>query len=229
MKNFLVVGHSSGIGKCISEQLSAQHRVYGTFYKNDIPVANANTSSHPLDVMNEPDLSFLPDQLDGIAYCPGSIVLKPFARITEADFIADYRLQVTGAIKIIQHCLPLLKQSGDAGIVLFSSVAAGTGFNFHSMVSSSKGAIEGLVKALAAELAPSIRVNAIALSITDTPLAAGLLGTPEKREASQRRHPLNRIGNAVDIAALAAFLLSSNASFITGQVIKADGGISAVR
>lgn len=229
MKNYLVIGHSSGIGKSLSEELGKIHRVFGTYNTHpDGPVGD-NISSNKVDVMSAMDLSFLPEQLDGIAYCPGAINLKPFARITDDEFIHDYRLQVLGAVKVIQHCIPMLKKSSQGSILLFSSVAAQTGFNFHSLVSSSKGAIEGLVKALAAELAPAIRINGIAISITDTALAARLINSPEKLAANKSKHPLNAIGDPKDIARLGAFLLSDHARWITGQVITADGGISAIK
>ena len=141
--------------------------------------------------------------------------LKPFGRTTEEEFIDDFKLQVTGAIKIIQTCLPKLKKSPGASIVLFSTVAVQMGFHFHSIVSTSKGAIEGLTKALAAEFAPHIRVNCIAPSITNTPLAASILNTPQKIDASAQRHPLKRIGSAEDIASMASFLLSADSSWIT--------------
>lgn len=133
-------------------------------------------------------------------YCPGSIQLKPFARIKAEDFAQDFQLQVIGAIRVIQQVLPILKASPQASIVLFSTVAVQTGFTFHTQVATSKGAIEGLTKALAAELAPKIRVNCIAPSITDTPLAGTLLSTPEKKEANAQRHPLKKIGAPEDIA-----------------------------
>ena len=138
-------------------------------------------------------------------------------------------MQVLGAIKAIQMVLPILKKSEQASILLFSTVAVQSGFNFHSQVSVSKGAIEGLTKSLAAELAPSIRVNAIAPSLTDTPLAAKLLNTDQKREANAQRHPLKRIGTAEDIAETAAFLLSRKSSWITGQIIHVDGGMSSIK
>ena len=229
MKNYLVIGASSGIGKALAENLSAEHKVFGT-YNTSAKEAENNISYYKLNVLDEnTDLSFLPEILHGIVYCPGSINLKPFARIKPEDFLNDYALQVVGAVKIIQTVLPKLKAAENASVILFSTVAVQVGFNFHSLVSSSKGAVEGLVRALAAELAPNIRVNCIAPSITDTPLAASLLNTPEKKEANALRHPLKKIGTPENIADLAAFLLSDKASWITGQIIHADGGMSAIK
>ena len=125
--------------------------------------------------------------------------------------------------------LPNLKRSSNPSLILFSTVAVQAGFNFHSLVSSSKGAIEGLTKALAAEFAPKIRVNCIAPSITDTPLAASLLNSEEKKLINAQRHPLKKIGTPEDVASLATFLLSENSSWITGQILHVDGGISTLR
>lgn len=229
MKNILIVGASSGIGKASAELLSKENKVWATY--NSHPTENiANTSFHPLNVLDETlDLSFLPEQIDGLVYCPGAINLKPFARIKAEDFMADYQLQVLGAIKIIQAVLPKMKTSASASIVLFSTVAVQAGFNFHSLVSASKGAIEGLTRALSAELAPKIRVNCIAPSITDTPLAGNLLNTPEKIEANAQRHPLKKIGKAEDIANAVAFLTSDESAWMTGQVLKIDGGMSVIK
>ncbi len=230
MNNYLIIGHSSGIGQAISQNISANNRVYGTHFKNKPTHENENTSTHFLNVLDDNiDLSFLPSVINGLVYCPGSISLKPFARIKEEEFINDFRLQVTGAIKVIQACLPNLKNSDNASIVLFSTVAVQTGFNFHSIVSTSKGAIEGLTKSLAAELAPKIRVNCIAPSITNTPLANSILSTPEKIEANAQRHPLKKIGTADNIADAAIFLLSNKSLWITGQIIHIDGGLSSIK
>lgn len=230
MGNFLIIGASSGIGSSLAKQLISEgHQVYGTFNKSTTS-AEGFTKLQPLNVRDEnPDFSFLPDVIDGLVYCPGAVVLKPFTRIKPEDFAADYQLQLIGAVKVIQGCLPNLKKSSQASIVLFSTVAVQTGFNFHSLVASSKGAVEGLTKALAAEVAPKIRVNCIAPSITDTPLAAAFLSTDEKREANAQRHPLKKIGKPEDLANLAAFLLSEKSSWITGQVLHVDGGISSLK
>ena len=230
MSNYLIVGASSGIGKAIAEDLAkAGHQVYGTFNKNACN-SQENLQYHSLDVLSENyDLSFLPDKIDGIVYCPGSIVLKPFHRIKAEDFLSDYQLQTIGAIKTIQAVLPRLKESSNGSVVLFSTLAVQTGLNFHSLVASSKGAIEGLTKALAAEFAPSIRVNCIAPSLTDTPLAGSLLNTEEKRLANAQRHPLKRIGTAEDISNLACFLLSDKSTWMTGQILHLDGGMSGLK
>ncbi len=230
MGNFLIIGASSGIGSSLAKQLISEgHQVYGTFNKSTTS-AEGFTKLQPLNVRDEnPDFSFLPDVIDGLVYCPGAVVLKPFTRIKPEDFAADYQLQLIGAVKVIQGCLPNLKKSSQASIVLFSTVAVQTGFNFHSLVASSKGAVEGLTKALAAEVAPKIRVNCIAPSITDTPLAAAFLSTDEKKEANAQRHPLKKIGKPEDLANLAAFLLSEKSSWITGQVLHVDGGISSLK
>lgn len=230
MKNILIVGHSSGIGESLSERLSSNYKVFGTYFKNQPINLNSNVSSHYLNVLDDVfDLNFLPEKIDGLVYCPGAINLKPFSRIKEEDFINDFKLQVTGAIKVIQTCLPKLKNSGAASVVLFSTVAVQMGFNFHSIVSTSKGAIEGLTKALAAELAPSVRVNCIAPSITQTTLAASILGTQEKVEANAQRHPLKRVGSAEDVANAAAYLLSNESSWVTGQILHIDGGMSTIK
>jgi NAD(P)-dependent dehydrogenase (short-subunit alcohol dehydrogenase family) len=230
MKNYFIVGASSGIGRALSKQLTtAGNQVYGTFYKNQPSDVQPNEHFTFLDANDENlNLDFLPETIDGLIYCPGSINLLPFARIKPADFIADFNLQVLGAIKVIQAALPKLKKSHEPSIVLFSTVAVQTGFNFHSQVALSKGAIEGLTKSLAAEFAPTIRVNAVAPSLTDTNLAAKLLNSDEKRLQNAQRHPLKKIGTPDNIAEVAAFLLSTQAQWITGQIIHVDGGISSI-
>jgi NAD(P)-dependent dehydrogenase (short-subunit alcohol dehydrogenase family) len=231
LNNYLIIGASSGIGKQLTEQLAAQGaQVFATYNQSEPPAIGGAVSWRRLDARDEnPDFSFLPDALNGVVYCPGAISLKPFARIKPADFMQDYQLQVLGAVKTLQAAFPKLKNAEQASVVLFSTVAVQTGFNFHSLVSASKGAIEGLTRALAAEWAPKIRVNAIAPSITDTPLAAALLNTEEKRAANAQRHPLRKVGAPADLANLAEFLLSEKSGWITGQVLHADGGMSSLK
>ena len=230
MKTYIIIGASSGIGLQLAKTLAEKgDTVIGTY--NSHPLENSdNVTYHPLNVTAaELDLSFFPEVIDGIIYCPGSINLKPFGRIKAEDFLSDFNLQVGGLIKVLQYAFPALKKSEHAAVVVFSTVAVQLGLPFHSQVSASKGAIEGLTKALSAEWAPSIRVNCIAPSLTDTPLAANLLNTDEKKAANALRHPLKKIGTASDIANMAAFLLSENAAWITGQIIHVDGGMSTVK
>jgi NAD(P)-dependent dehydrogenase (short-subunit alcohol dehydrogenase family) len=231
IKNYLIIGASSGIGKSLATVLVKEgHNVIGTYFKTSFKSEDSNLKIHPLDVNEEHlALDFLPETLDGVIYCPGSINLKPFHRIKPEEFLEDYKFQVVGAVKILQACLPALKKSSAASVILFSTVAVQLGFNFHSLVASSKGAIEGLTHALSAELSPKIRVNCIAPSVTDTPLAAGILGSEEKKELNAQRHPLQRVGEAIDIAEMAAFLLSSKAGWISGQVFHVDGGLSSIK
>jgi len=228
---YLVVGASSGIGRQLAIQLSeSENHVYATYNKNRIEDDNNLLDYYHCNVLDENmDLDFLPDHLDGLAYCPGSINLKPFQRINPENFISDFQLQVVGAIKVIQKVLQKLKSAGNASIVLISTVAVQQGMNFHTQIATSKGAIEGLTKSLAAEFAPGIRVNCIAPSLTDTPLAARLLSNKEQKENNAQRHPLKRIGTVNDIANAAEFLLSANSGWITGQIVHVDGGMSSIK
>lgn len=231
MKSYLIVGASSGIGHRLAQRLKDEgNQVLGTYCSKDSADLDDGITYHHLDVMNDDlDFSWLPDNLDGLVYCPGSITLKPFHRIKVEDFVNDFQLQVAGAIKSIQAALPALKKGSDPSIVLISTVAVQRGFTFHSQVSTSKGALEGLCRALAAEFAPKIRVNCIAPSLTDTPLAAKLLNSEQKIEANAQRHPLKRIGKTEDIAAAASFLLSSDATWMSGEVLHVDGGMANLR
>ena len=230
MKHIFIIGGSGGIGKALARELNSQgNKVYATYNTSDVSSLPEGIEFHKVDVTaDELEFEFLPESLDGLIYLPGSIIIKPFNRISAGQFTHDYNLQVLGAVKSIQALLPRLKKSENASIVLFSTVAVQKGFPFHSMVSASKGAIEGLTRALAAELAPAIRVNCIAPSLTDTPLAANLLSNDQRREANAQRHPLKRIGKPADISSMAAFLSSDASSWMTGQVIHIDGGVSTI-
>ncbi|WP_332911160.1 SDR family oxidoreductase [Algoriphagus boritolerans] len=172
----------------------------------------------------------LPDVIDGVVYCPGTINLKPFHRISIADFQNELEVNFFGAVRVLQACLKGLKKSSSPAVVLYSTVAVQTGMGFHAGIASAKGAVEGLTRSLAAEWAPSkIRVNAIAPSLTETPLASALLSTPERKEASDKRHPLGRIGTSGDIAEATVFLLSPKSSWMTGQILHIDGGMSNLK
>jgi NAD(P)-dependent dehydrogenase (short-subunit alcohol dehydrogenase family) len=231
MKKYLIVGASSGIGKELARQLhAAGHHVFATYNNNPVETVDNRFQYHKLNVLDDDiNIDFLPDDLDGLAFCPGNINLRPFARLKPESFTEDFKLQVLGAIKVIQEALPRLKSGTGGSIVMFSTVAVQTGFNFHSQVSTSKGAIEGLTRALAAEFAPTIRVNCIAPSLTNTPLASKLLNTEDKIEANAQRHPMKRIGKVDDMANAAKFLLSEDADWVTGQVFHIDGGMSTIK
>jgi NAD(P)-dependent dehydrogenase (short-subunit alcohol dehydrogenase family) len=164
-----------------------------------------------------------------LVYCPGTINLKPFRSLKQEDFQQDLNTNVLGAIQVIQHFLPNLLASPAATVVLFSTVAVQVGMPYHASIAVSKGAIEGLTRSLAAEYASKIRFNCIAPSLTDTPLAGRLLSSPEKKVANGERHPMKRVGEASDLAEMAAFLLSYKSSWITGQIMHVDGGMSNLK
>ena len=229
-KNYFIIGGSSGIGKALTRSLSSDgHQIFATYKSHPIESTD-NISAIRYDVLSDDlKLDDFPDSIDGLVYCPGSINLAPFKRIKIEEFKSDFELQVIGAIKTIQALLPRLKKGVNPSIIMFSTVAVQSGYNFHSQVAASKGAIEGLTKSLAAEFAPTIRVNTIAPSLTDTPLAKKLLSTDEKVAANAERHPLKKIGTPEDIAEMASFLLSDKAKWITGQIIHVDGGMSAIK
>ena len=229
MKNYLVIGGSSGIGKEISELLSNENIVFSTS-RNEINELNENIRHIKYDVLeDELDPELLPDQIDGFVYCPGTINLRPFRSLKLETFRSDLELNLIGAIKTLQIILTRLQQSPSSSIIFYSTVAVKTGMPFHSSVSSSKSALEGLTKSLAAEFAPKIRVNCIAPSIVNTPLANKFLNTEDKIEKAAARHPLNKIGTAKEIAQLTQYLLDDKSKWITGQIINIDGGISSIK
>lgn len=180
------------------------------------------------DVLHD-ELPSLPDRVDRLAYFPGSLDLKPFGRTSLDTFRGDWELSVLGFVRVVQHALPALRASDAAAVVAISTVAATTGMPFHTSIAQAKGALEALVRSLAAEFAPHIRFNAVAPSLTDTPLAGKLTSNAERREKLDARHPLARIGTPDDIAAALEFLLGTESSWMTGQVLAVDGGIGVVR
>lgn len=231
MSNFLVIGGSSGIGCEVAKMLTKEgHEVFASFRTNESDLRAPSFSQFQFDVLtDELDPALFPEEIHGLVYCPGAINLRAFRQLSLPDFQEDLNLQVLGAVKVIKAALPSLKKAKKSSIVLFSSVAVQMGFPFHAQVAVSKGAIEGLTRSLAAEFAPDIRVNAVAPSLTDTPLASRLLSSVKQREGHELRHPLKRIGSVVDIAHAVTYLLSKESSWITGQIQHVDGGMSSLR
>ncbi|MBK8920318.1 MAG: SDR family oxidoreductase [Saprospirales bacterium] len=230
-KTYLIAGGSSGIGLELVKKLSAAGNQVVVLSRNSDSLARlSNVSFLPKNILTD-DLAEgeLPDMLDGVAYCPGSINLKPFRSLKPDAFLEDFQINVLGAVKVLQASQKAMKNAGKASVVLFSTVAVGQGMPFHTSIAAAKGAVEGLARSLAAEWAPTIRVNCIAPSLTDTPLAARLLNSDDKKEAAGVRHPLKRVGTAAEVASLAYFLLSESAAWMTGQVIGLDGGMSSLK
>ena len=230
--NYLIVGGTSGIGlELTTELLNQGHTVYVVSRtKRNLPDSDNLIFIEGDASTKEFTLAGLPDVLHGVAYCPGSINLKPFNRFTDDDFLAEYNLNVLGAVRTLRQTVNALKAAQGASVVLFSTVAAQTGMPFHASIASAKAAVEGLARSLAAEYAAAnIRFNCIAPSLTDTPLAEKLLSTPEKREASAKRHPLNKVGTPADMAQAALYLLSPQSGWVTGQTLAVDGGMAKLR
>lgn len=230
MSTYLIIGGTSGIGLETTKLLSKSNRVIVlNREKRNLDGLN-NVEFISADVTKPmTELPQISEPINGIVYCPGTINLKPLKSLKLEDFRNDFEVNLLGAVKVINKYFNNLKEAGKSSIVLFSTVAVQTGMPYHASIASAKGAVEGITRSLAAEFAPNIRVNCIAPSITNTPLADKLINNEAKLKASEDRHPLKRIGDAKEIAEAAAFLLSDSASFITGQVIKVDGGISAIK
>lgn len=223
----LIVGASRGIGHALAEKLLNDGMdVIGVSRSGQGP---SGAQLHACDVVEDGlDSGIVPDTLSGLVYCPGSIDLKPARGIKPDDMLSSFNLNVVSGFKCVQSCLPALKKASGSSILFFSTVAVQRGMAFHSSVAASKGAVEGMSRALAAELAPTVRVNCIAPSLTRTDLAEPLINSDSKLENAAQRHPLKRIGEPIDIAAMGAFLLSDEASWITGQIIGVDGGLGAI-
>lgn len=228
MKNILLIGGSYGIGLAIAKELQYDNKVFIASRTNE-NISDMNVTHLTFDATTDTlDTSLLPEQIDGLVYCPGSINLRPFKGLKPDAFESDLQVNFIAMVKVIQSILPNLTASKQSSIVVFSSVAASMGMPFHTSVAASKGAIEGFAKALAAEYAPKIRVNVVAPSLTDTPLADKFLNNDVKREKSAERHPLKRVGTSEDMAQMAHFLLSDKSSWISGQIFHVDGGMSTL-
>lgn len=229
MSKFIIVGASSGIGFQLAKNLSEKGHTIYALNRNKVDLDSIpNCQFHEVDIAMEiPNFPNIEGAIDGLIYCPGTINLKPFRALKSEDFLNEYQINFLGAVKSIKQYLPNLQLSESPSIVLFSTVAVQTGMSFHASIASAKGAIEGLTRSLAAEFAPKIRVNAIAPSLTATPLADKLINNESKLKASEDRHPLKKIGSSSDMSQAVEFLL--NANWMTGQIMHVDGGMSSVR
>ena len=226
MRTILVVGGSRGIGREIVKNLLPDNNVI-SFSRNKSELEHENLVNYEVDVVKDelPEIN----ELDAVVYCPGSINLKPFSRLKTSDYLEDFEINVLGAVRVLKEYEKILKKGDNPSVVLFSTVASDMGMVFHASVAVSKSGVEGLVKSLAAEWAPTIRVNAIAPTITDTSLAKRILRNDDIREKMKDRHPLKRILQPSEVAGLACYLLSPAAASITGQVLKMDAGMLSVK
>ena len=222
MRHILIIGGTKGIGKAIIDLLIEENKI--TCMSRNVSDYNHKNYNHiQLDATldNFPDL----EKIDSLVYCPGSINLKPISTLSIEDFRNDFELNVIGAVKSIKKYLPHLKKGDNPSILLFSTVATKLGMPYHASVSASKSAIDGIVKTLGAELAPKIRINAIAPTITNTELASKILRNEKVIENMIERHPLKKILSANEVAKMAKFLISEDGSSISGQIINMDAGI----
>lgn len=233
----VILGATGGIGAALARRVAARGATPVLMARDaarlealaaEIPGAEALVVDVTDTAALKAAITGLGAPLAGLAYCVGSILLKPATRVTEADLADTYRLNVIGAAMAVQAAIPAL-QAGQGSVVLFSSVAARAGFANHLAIGAAKAAVEGMTVALAAELAPQVRVNAIAPSLTRTRIAEPLTRNPAMAEAIGKLHPIPRLGEPEDVAALADLLLSPEAGWITGQVIGVDGGRGTLR
>jgi NAD(P)-dependent dehydrogenase (short-subunit alcohol dehydrogenase family) len=228
MKNILLIGGSYGIGLAIAKEIEKDNNVF-VASRTEEGLSGLKVTHLPFDANTDTlDISKLPTVIDGLVYCPGSINLRPFKGLKIETFESDLQINFLDMVKVVQTILPQLTASNQSSMVLFSSVAASMGMPFHTSVAAAKGAVEGFAKALAAEYAPKIRVNVIAPSLTNTPLADKFLNNETKQEKSAERHPLKRFGQPEDLAQMATFLLSEKSSWMTGQILHVDGGMSTL-
>ena len=222
MKNIVIIGGSKGIGNAILLQQLESNMVYN-ISRNAPTITHPNLKHFSLDVLQ----CALPEieNIDTLIYCPGSINLKPIGSLSIDDFRNDFEINVIGAVKTIQNYLPVLKKGTNPSIVLFSTVAAKLGMPFHASIATAKAGVEGLVKSLGAELASVVRINAIAPTITETSLAAGILRNDRMKENMVERHPMKGYLKPEEVANMANFLISQHAKSISGQVFEMDYGI----
>ncbi len=225
-KNIVLIGGTHGIGHAIVTQLASENNIF-IASRNKEGIENLDVEHIPFDATKDDlDAGQFPDEIHGFVFCPGSINLKPFKMMGLDTFEQDMHLNFFSLVRVLKTLMPKITEN--ASMVFFSTVAVTSGMPFHTSVSASKGAIEGFAKSLAAEYAPKLRVNVVAPSLVDTPLSSRLLNNDKKREAMAERHPLKRVGTPEDIANIAVFLLSEDSSWMTGQIIGVDGGLSTL-
>ncbi len=226
-RNIVIVGSSSALGQSASKLLQGvgEHTIgigrsdHSDCYDEHFLVTDYDFGNFP--ITEKP--------LHGLIYCPGTIQLKPFHRITPEEWSTELRVNLMGAVAAVQHFLPQMKSAGHASVVFVSTIAVKCGMPFHTSVAAAKAALEGLSRSLAAEYAPAIRFNVIAPGLTESKLSERLLNSPEKQEAAAKRHPMKSIGKPSDLASAACFLLSDNAGWITGETMAVDGGMANLR
>jgi 3-oxoacyl-[acyl-carrier protein] reductase len=227
MKTFLLAGASSAIAQETAKLLKTKgYQVIGIStkpknfdYDQFYQIENYELGSYPA----------IETPIDGLVYYPGTINLKPFHRLKTEEFSSDYHINALGAVAFTQSYLPNIKKVTAGSIVFVSTVAVGIGLPFHASIAMAKGAIEGLTKSLAAEFAPAIRVNCVAPSLVNTPLGEKFLSTPDKVESMQKRNPMQKVGEPIDVAQAISFLLNSESAWVSGQIFAVDGGMSTLK
>jgi NAD(P)-dependent dehydrogenase (short-subunit alcohol dehydrogenase family) len=227
MQRFLFIGANSDMAIATASQFKQQGIEVIGLSRSEC--TSEYSHSHIISGLSESDFPQLEGQIDGLVYFPGSVNLKPMRSLKEVDLLEEYKINVLGAFNAVKMYLPNLKLSKQASVVFFSSVAVQLGMPFHASVGMNKGAIEGLTRSLAAELSPEIRVNAIALSLTETKMTQRMTNTEEKKQVIAQRHPLATIGTSEDVANMLEFLLTEKSAWMTGQILHLDGGMSVVK
>lgn len=232
MKTYVIAGGNSEIALNSILQLQAQSsddlRIIA-YTRSQPRTELSQVETHEWDAEDEfPGIPDDVDSVDGFLYAPGTINLKPFKSLSAETFMKDMQINCFAAIPALQHVLPLMRDGGD--VLFYSSIAAQTGMAYHSSIAAAKAAVEGLIRSLSAEYAgTNIRFNAIALSLTDTPLAAKFISSEKKLQAMEERHPLKQIGNPEQVGRMSAAILEGEYSWMTGQVLHLDGGMSVIR
>ncbi|MDF7823269.1 SDR family oxidoreductase [Pontiellaceae bacterium B12227] len=233
---YIIYGGSGGMGSAIARRIASsggQVHLVGRNRERLASLADELHATYTVGNVTDPELFIqateeVGDCIDGLVYAVGTINLRGFQRLELPDYIHDFQINAVGAALSVRAALKGLKKSQAASVVLFSSVAAERGFSFHASMGMAKAAVSGLTRSLAAELAPAIRVNAIAPSLVKTPLTEKMLAVEKTVQTIEAMHPLKRLGEPDEMASLAAYLLSADSGWMTGQVISSDGGRSTL-